>query len=172
MMEAHGDCSRIDCCSPTRATEQLGAMQIPRWSSGRSERGGQTRRIVALVVAAAVSLQLSPASAACTRVGDALLILDASSSMLKVTSSGATRFNLARQAISATVDLFPNEALIACLIGFRFVERAARRTIHLVPKFRKTTQRSLAKCDAGVGRDFGNYPEMANSFHCLPSGNK
>jgi Ca-activated chloride channel family protein len=88
-------------------------MQISGSPPARRERGGHARRVVALVVAATVSLQLSPAWAACTPVGDALLILDASSSMLRVTSSGATRFNLARQAISATVDLFPNEASIA-----------------------------------------------------------
>jgi Ca-activated chloride channel family protein len=59
-------------------------------------------------------LPLAPAVAACVpKDRDALLILDSSFSMLRTASGGISRFNLARQAVYATLDLMPDYARVA-----------------------------------------------------------
>jgi Ca-activated chloride channel family protein len=66
-----------------------------------------------LGLVAAIATSVVPATAACVPGdGAALLILDASYSMLQLIG-GVTRFTVARQALNASVELFPDGAKIA-----------------------------------------------------------
>ncbi len=65
-----------------------------------------------LALAAAVTMSLAPVAEAC-EARDALLILDASESMLRSSGSPTTRFNVARRAVKAALDVFPDDGMIA-----------------------------------------------------------
>ncbi len=74
------------------------------------------RRIAAggLSLTAAAWMALAPAAwAACTPSDrDALLILDSSDSMLRYSGTAITRFNVAKKAIQAALELFPDDGQI------------------------------------------------------------
>jgi Ca-activated chloride channel family protein len=73
------------------------------------------RTVVALAVS--VAFPFGSIAQACIPSNSAvLLMLDASYSMLRLVQGGATRFAAARAAVSAAVDLFPDEGLIALRI--------------------------------------------------------
>jgi Ca-activated chloride channel family protein len=66
-----------------------------------------------LALAAAVAPPLAPALAACEPSDrDALLILDASDSMLRYSGTAITRFNVAKKAIAAALELFPDDGQV------------------------------------------------------------
>jgi Ca-activated chloride channel family protein len=62
---------------------------------------------------AALTVPLAPVASACEPTNrDALLILDASDSMLRYSGSAISRFNVAKKAIQAAIDLFPSDGLL------------------------------------------------------------
>jgi Ca-activated chloride channel family protein len=62
---------------------------------------------------AACTMPLAPVARACEPTNrDALLILDASDSMLRYSGTAITRFNVAKKAIQAALDLFPDDGLV------------------------------------------------------------
>jgi Ca-activated chloride channel family protein len=90
----------------------------------------------ALALLAATTAPLAPALAVCTPDRDALLILDASYSMLSRAGNGMTRFTLARQVIDQTVDLFPPDARIALRLygsAAQAVRMDCRDSVLMVP---------------------------------------
>ena len=84
---------------------------------GRALTGRLSRALsfaAALGGALASPLLPSVAAAACvSNDHDALLIFDASYSMLRQIENGVSRFQLARQSINDTLDVFPDNALVA-----------------------------------------------------------
>jgi Ca-activated chloride channel homolog len=75
------------------------------------------RRRTVLVLGLALTLPFGSFAEACTPANSAvLLMLDASYSMLRLVSGGVSRFSAARSAVNATVDVFPDEGLLALRI--------------------------------------------------------
>ena len=87
---------------------------MPMWKAAAELSARAWRPAAATLMAAAVLFEpVAPALAVCAPTHDALLILDSSSSMLRRSAGGETRFMLARQVIDQTIDLFPPDARIA-----------------------------------------------------------
>ena len=75
------------------------------------------RRHAVLALGLAFALPCGSFAEACTPSDSAvLLMLDASYSMLRMVAGGGSRFNAARTAVDAAVDLFPDDGLLALRI--------------------------------------------------------
>jgi Ca-activated chloride channel family protein len=69
---------------------------------------------LAIALSLAVAMPLASAAEACSLSSRSVLVLlDASYSMLNRVAGGGTRFSAARNAVSAVVDLFPDDGFIA-----------------------------------------------------------
>jgi len=104
---------------------------------GRALTGRLSRALsfaAALGGALASPLLPSVAAAACvSNDHDALLIFDASYSMLRQIENGVSRFQLARQSINDTLDVFPDNALVALRL-LEEARAAARQVVAADPR--------------------------------------
>jgi Ca-activated chloride channel family protein len=128
----------------------------------------------ALAFAAATVAPLAPAVAACSPSRDALLILDASYSMLRRLNTGMTRFAAARDVIDQTVDLFPADARIALRVfgsGAQTGRNDCRDTVLKVPFAPAATNAALIKLALAESHARGVTPiaftlqQAAGDFH-------
>jgi Ca-activated chloride channel family protein len=129
-------------------------------------------------------MALAPVAQAC-EPRDALLILDASESMTRNSGSGPPRMSVARRAVQAALDIFPDDARIALRLygsqagaGVRNCEDsvlvvgfapAATNRIEITEAMSRVRARGLTPIEYALEEAAGDFPEDATRTIILVS---